>query len=351
MPCIPSRPTGIVLRLRSSGNCARFTSSWLTDRMARYVYGYLSFVRSRQSLVGLALALVAMLLLAQGSGAGASDNATDTTFGWCPRATGRSMRMVTYSVRPSLGRRQAQALQAHRWHGLFDGWSGLLAGRSRRWCVRLRRRRVLRVNWHVASQRTRRGHGARPFGPGLLAGRRGADGGVFSFGDAPFYGSMGGKSLNQSITGIASTPSGQGYWLVGADGGVFSFGNASFHGSVAGVTPMLHRWHCSYPRRKWLLARRFRWRSVAFGDATYYGAVSASPGSVVGAVIPTPDQQGYFLEAISGTASKPGRVAWPFGDMLGCFGDTNTGHTVGTTPPRYVGAAADGGSHAQACAD
>lgn len=176
---------------------------------------------------------------------------------------------------------------------------------------------------------------------------------MFSFGDAPFYGSMGGKSLNQSITGIASTPSGQGYWLVGADGGVFSFGNASFHGSVAGVTlnaPIVGIAATQDGNGYWLDGSDGG--VFAFGDATYYGAVSASPGSVVGAVMPTPDQQGYFLASSSlGTASKPGRVAWPFGDMLGCFGDTNTAYTVGTTPPRYVGAAADGGSHAQACAD
>ncbi len=33
------------------------------------------------------------------------------------------------------------------------------------------------------------------------------------------------------VTGIASTPSGQGYWLVGADGNVYNFGNAPYLGS------------------------------------------------------------------------------------------------------------------------
>ena len=61
-----------------------------------------------------------------------------------------------------------------------------------------------------------------------------ADGGVFSFGDATFYGSMGGKSLAQPIVGITSTLDGKGYWLVAADGGVFSFGDATFYGSMGG---------------------------------------------------------------------------------------------------------------------
>jgi hypothetical protein len=60
----------------------------------------------------------------------------------------------------------------------------------------------------------------------------GADGGVFSFGDAHFYGSMGGQRLNEPVVGMAATPDGGGYWLVGADGGVFSFGDAHFYGSA-----------------------------------------------------------------------------------------------------------------------
>jgi hypothetical protein len=61
-----------------------------------------------------------------------------------------------------------------------------------------------------------------------------ADGGVFSFGAAKYLGGMGGKHLAAPIMGIDATRSGKGYWLVGKDGGVFSFGDAAFHGSAAG---------------------------------------------------------------------------------------------------------------------
>jgi hypothetical protein len=61
-----------------------------------------------------------------------------------------------------------------------------------------------------------------------------ADGGVFSYGDAQFYGSMGGKPLSQPVVGMAATPTGGGYWLVAADGGIFSYGNARFYGSTGG---------------------------------------------------------------------------------------------------------------------
>ena len=55
----------------------------------------------------------------------------------------------------------------------------------------------------------------------------GSDGGIFSFGTAHFYGSMGGTHLNAPIVGIASTQDGGGYWLVANDGGVFAFGDAA----------------------------------------------------------------------------------------------------------------------------
>jgi hypothetical protein len=58
-----------------------------------------------------------------------------------------------------------------------------------------------------------------------------ADGGVFTYGDAPFYGSMGAVHLNKPIVGMATTPDGKGYWLVAADGGVFTFGDARFYGA------------------------------------------------------------------------------------------------------------------------
>ena len=61
-----------------------------------------------------------------------------------------------------------------------------------------------------------------------------SDGGIFTFGDAKFYGSTGALQLNKPIIGMAPTSDGQGYWLVASDGGVFTFGNATFYGSTGG---------------------------------------------------------------------------------------------------------------------
>ena len=74
-----------------------------------------------------------------------------------------------------------------------------------------------------------------------------SDGGVFSFGDANYFGSMATKHLNAPVVGIARTPyygpvpgqqpnpGAEGYWLVASDGGVFSFGDASYYGSMGGA--------------------------------------------------------------------------------------------------------------------
>ncbi len=50
-----------------------------------------------------------------------------------------------------------------------------------------------------------------------------------------FYGSTGGRHLNQPIVGMAATPDGAGYWLVTRDGGIFSFGDARFYGPTGGA--------------------------------------------------------------------------------------------------------------------
>ena len=70
-----------------------------------------------------------------------------------------------------------------------------------------------------------------------------SDGGIFTFGDAKFYGSTGDMRLNKPMVGMAATPTGKGYWLVATDGGIFCFGDATYSGNklttndqVVGIT-------------------------------------------------------------------------------------------------------------------
>ena len=68
-----------------------------------------------------------------------------------------------------------------------------------------------------------------------------SNGGVFTFGNATFYGSMAGQTLKSPVIGIVATADGHGYWLVAKDGGVFAFGDAAFAGSASGktITPIV----------------------------------------------------------------------------------------------------------------
>ena len=61
-----------------------------------------------------------------------------------------------------------------------------------------------------------------------------SDGGIFTFGNAGFSGSLGSVRLAQPIVGISVPFGGRGYWLVASDGGIFSFGSAGFAGSMGG---------------------------------------------------------------------------------------------------------------------
>ena len=112
----------------------------------------------------------------------------------------------------------------------------------------------------------------------------GKDGGVFGFGDAPFFGSMGGHQLNQPIVGIVSTPDLNGYWLVAAGGGIFTFGGAQFYGSMGGhplnqpVVGMAPSWN---GRGYWFVASDGG--VFSFGDAPYLGsAIGPGAEGVVG---------------------------------------------------------------------
>ncbi|HZU78316.1 MAG TPA: PQQ-binding-like beta-propeller repeat protein [Acidimicrobiales bacterium] len=59
-----------------------------------------------------------------------------------------------------------------------------------------------------------------------------SDGGVYAFGDARFLGAMGEKPIAAPVVGMAVTPDGGGYWLVSSDGGVYAFGDARYIGSM-----------------------------------------------------------------------------------------------------------------------
>jgi hypothetical protein len=129
-----------------------------------------------------------------------------------------------------------------------------------------------------------------------------SDGGIFCYGGAQFYGSMGGKRLDRPVVGMAATPDGKGYWLVASDGGIFSFGDAQFYGSMGGKRldrPVVGMAATPDGKGYWLVASDGG--IFSFGDADFYGSMGGRPldKPVVG-MAPSADGHGYWLVASDG---------------------------------------------------
>ena len=148
----------------------------------------------------------------------------------------------------------------------------------------------------------------------------GSDGGVFSSGDAGFYGSTGNLHLNKPVVGMAATPDGKGYWFVASDGGIFAYGDAGFYGST-GAIPSTSR-SSAWRRRRTGRATGW-WRPTAGSSPTATPASTARPGGmplnkpIVG-MAATPDGNGYWLVASDGGI-------FAYGDA-GFYGSTGSIH-------------------------
>ncbi len=169
-----------------------------------------------------------------------------------------------------------------------------------------------------------------------------SDGGLFAFGTA-FYGSMGGKPLNQPIVGMAMSPDGGGYWEVAADGGIFAFGDAAFYGSMGGQPlnkPIVGMAPTPDGRGYYEVASDGG--LFAFGDATFDGSMGGQPLNqpVVGlAVAPT---GGYYEVASDGGLFAFGNA--PFQGSMGGQPLNKPIVSMAATPSGgYYEVASDGG--------
>ena len=128
------------------------------------------------------------------------------------------------------------------------------------------------------------------------------DGGIFAFGDAKFFGSTGAIKLNKPIVGMAATPSGKGYWLVASDGGVFAFGDAKFFGSTGALKlnkPIVGMTSSPTGNGYWFVASDGG--VFAFGDAKFYGSTGAlTLAKPITSMAATPSGNGYWFTASDG---------------------------------------------------
>ncbi len=164
-----------------------------------------------------------------------------------------------------------------------------------------------------------------------------SDGGIFSYGHAPFYGSTGGMHLNQPVVGVAATADNGGYWLVASDGGVFAYGDAGFYGSTGGMhlnRPVVGMAATPDGGGYWLVASDGG--VFAYGDAGFYGSTGGMHLNqpVVG-MAATPDGGGYWLVASDGGI-------FAYGDA-GFYGSTGGMHL--NRPVVGMAATPDGGGY------
>jgi N-acetylmuramoyl-L-alanine amidase len=130
----------------------------------------------------------------------------------------------------------------------------------------------------------------------------GSDGGIFSYGDARFFGSTGALRLNAPIVGMAAAPDGGGYWLVARDGGVFNYGDAGFFGSAGAMhlnAPIVGMAATGDGRGYWLVATDGG--IFSYGDARFWGSTGGMHlnAPVVG-MSASPSGGGYWLVASDG---------------------------------------------------
>jgi hypothetical protein len=128
------------------------------------------------------------------------------------------------------------------------------------------------------------------------------DGGIFTFGSAGFFGSTGNIRLNRPIVGMAAAPNGLGYWLVASDGGIFAFGSSQFFGSTGDIRlnqPIVGMAATPSGRGYWLVATDGG--IFTFGDAEFFGSTgSLRLNRPIVGMEPTPSGKGYFLVASDG---------------------------------------------------
>ncbi len=159
-----------------------------------------------------------------------------------------------------------------------------------------------------------------------------ADGGVFTAGDAGFYGSLGSLPLVGPVVAIAPTPDGRGYWLVAADGGIFSFGDAQFYGSMGGqaLADPVVAMAATHDGGGYVEVLS-NGVVYTFGDARPFGSLAGGYGGnpadipPISGVALTPDDGGYWLLEPDGWNYRfvnPSSATSPTGAAITSIADT-----------------------------
>ena len=152
------------------------------------------------------------------------------------RVDGRRRRRHLHLRRRALLRldRRDPSQPADRRDGRDPRRSRLLARRERRRHLQLRRRRASTAR-PARSASTSRSSGWPRRRPATATGWSRATAASSASVTRASTARPAACSLNRPIVGIARSHSGHGYWMVASDGGIFTFGDAHFYGSTGGM--------------------------------------------------------------------------------------------------------------------
>lgn len=160
----------------------------------------------------------------------------------------------------------------------------------------------------------------------------GADGAVYSYDNAPYYGNaLGSIPPGQSVVAIAATPDGGGYWLVTNAGNVYApryngAGDSQYEGGISGSLNCAIVGMSAGPNDSSYWLDGCDGGVFSYGGAQAYGSLAPTAKYYnIEAMTSTPDGNGFYLMAFDGSIFTYGDAQYQ-GDL---YGNTTYGQIAG----------------------
>ncbi len=194
--------------------------------------------------------------------------------------------------------REHRPQQAHRGHGRHPGQRRLLVGGLRRRGLHLRRTPRSTARW-AAPRSTSPSWAWRPPPTATGTGWWPRTAASSPSATPPSTARWAAPGSTVRSSGMAADPATGGYWLVAADGGIFSFGDAPFYGSTGNIvlnrpivgmtaTPERRRLLVHRLRRRGLRLRRRRLSTARWATSPRAGRSWPSPATPTGRATGSP---------------------------------------------------------------
>ena len=142
-------------------------------------------------------------------------------------------------------------------------------------------------------------------------------GGIYSFGDAGYFGNLIDHGYPGPAVGLAETPNGGGYNILNTSGAIYSFGNANYYGNLLDGHHPGPATALSYTPTAGGYAILTRSGGIyTFGDAGYFGNLidHGYPGTAIGLAY-TKSGRGYWILTTEGALYSFGDAGY-YGNLI-----------------------------------